>query len=807
LFLSKNGFRVPEFYLISDEIISSAGDHLEILRESVTRWRSENGVDNDSLWSVRSSAEVEDGSRQSFAGIFHTVLNVRAHEIENAIKNVIASFNSEPVRGYYEKGLFKKGIIIQKMLSPDLSGVAFTKDPHLGASTKKICVVPGLGDQLVSGLQNSMDVLIGANGKRRINGVEKVYTGHVWEHNSLKEISRTKEQLVEASDSFLNQLNKDLNRLSKLKQTEIDVEFAVENDTVYFLQVRPITTFNERTFIWDNSNIGENYPGLTLPLTSSIIENIYSESYRSMLKFTGLTEKDLGNDAVLLNEMVKNINGGMYYNVSAWQILLQHLPFGKYTSRSLAKKWGAAETAFIPTSEKLSFVKSISVVINLCRRLFRKERLVRDFQRTFTEEMVAADASINDATGVEQLGKIYQSVKNRLTTNWGVPVLAGFYLFVFEKLLKKLLSSKKISDQHPQLMTRILMNDLGTLSIQLVKHYNEITAEIYHDNGLLDKFRTLEEKDLISFVRGTALSTKIENYIQKFGARSSGGDLKIETVNFREDPSLLYASLKNDVRSEEVVRMAKTAFDYKKIYRESYPYRPFYRSFLNWLTGQVIKGVRNREDFRFYRTDAFDRIRRIFRKIDRKLLKEKLLDSPNDSWYLLVDEILVPSGKNNLKTLVASRKKKYHQYSQSQRANRYLQKKGNFIPQADAPASGSGSEFKGVPCSEGTAKGKVVVFEGQNEVAADMILIAKFFEPGQFNIFSKAKGIITEKGSLLSHTSILCRELGIPCIVNVKGITGAVETGDEIYMNAGTGEVRLMGSSSNNQKLRITHRP
>ena len=45
------------------------------------------------------------------------------------------------------------------------------------------------------------------------------------------------------------------------------------------------------------------------------------------------------------------------------------------------------------------------------------------------------------------------------------------------------------------------------------------------------------------------------------------------------------------------------------------------------------------------------------------------------------------------------------------------------------------------------------------------ILVAPFFEPGWIGIFSKAKGIISERGSLLSHTSILCREMGIPAII------------------------------------------
>ena len=64
-------------------------------------------------------------------------------------------------------------------------------------------------------------------------------------------------------------------------------------------------------------------------------------------------------------------------------------------------------------------------------------------------------------------------------------------------------------------------------------------------------------------------------------------------------------------------------------------------------------------------------------------------------------------------------------------------------------------------------------------------------DPGWVFLLTLSKGIIVEKGSLLSHTAIISRELKIPSIVGIKGVTERLKTGDIIYMNGSTGEIRI----------------
>ena len=70
--------------------------------------------------------------------------------------------------------------------------------------------------------------------------------------------------------------------------------------------------------------------------------------------------------------------------------------------------------------------------------------------------------------------------------------------------------------------------------------------------------------------------------------------------------------------------------------------------------------------------------------------------------------------------------------------------------------------------------------------------MAERTDPGWGPLFPLAKGVLVERGSVLSHAAILTRELGIPCVVGVKGLLSAVATGDEIELDGAAGTVRLI---------------
>ena len=77
----------------------------------------------------------------------------------------------------------------------------------------------------------------------------------------------------------------------------------------------------------------------------------------------------------------------------------------------------------------------------------------------------------------------------------------------------------------------------------------------------------------------------------------------------------------------------------------------------------------------------------------------------------------------------------------------------------------------------------------------DKILITKMTDPGWVFLLTQAKGVISEKGSLLSHTAIISREIGIPSIVGVKDLMLTIQSGDLIRMNGDKGKIEILKRS------------
>lgn len=109
---------------------------------------------------------------------------------------------------------------------------------------------------------------------------------------------------------------------------------------------------------------------------------------------------------------------------------------------------------------------------------------------------------------------------------------------------------------------------------------------------------------------------------------------------------------------------------------------------------------------------------------------------------------------------------------------------------------------KGVCASPGKIRGKVRVclsFEESNNLKPGEILVTYGTDFDFMNAIVKSKGIITEEGGILSHASVISRELKKPCIIAFKGITKILKSGDTIELDADNGIVKFLGSDSHEE--------
>ena len=111
---------------------------------------------------------------------------------------------------------------------------------------------------------------------------------------------------------------------------------------------------------------------------------------------------------------------------------------------------------------------------------------------------------------------------------------------------------------------------------------------------------------------------------------------------------------------------------------------------------------------------------------------------------------------------------------------------------ADGVDSSRFGNASGTGCAGGAATGiaKIVHDPRAIDIGGDQILVAASTDPGWGFMMTAAKGIVVEKGSVLSHTAIIGRELGIPTVVGVANATKHIPDGAEMSINGSTGEIR-----------------
>jgi len=186
--------------------------------------------------------------------------------------------------------------------------------------------------------------------------------------------------------------------------------------------------------------------------------------------------------------------------------------------------------------------------------------------------------------------------------------------------------------------------------------------------------------------------------------------------------------------------------------------------------------------------------RQLFLEMGERLEAAGSIENSRDVLYLHVDEIIDVSSQERFRAIIERRKADYELHKQVERAARYVQCNDEYYEAIYDNRSVQGNQLKGIGCCSGVVEGRIVLIDENTDLNTDLtncILVSKYFEPGWIGLFSQAKGIISERGNLLSHTSILCRELGIPSIVGAKDLLNKVQGIKRLKMNGATGIIDL----------------
>lgn len=731
-------------------------------------------------FAVRSSAASEDGAEASHAGQFDTILNVAAPDVLAAAAQVWASGFGERVQTYRQittgEAARAPAIIVQRMIYAIAAGVAFSADPVTGQRDRVvISAIAGLGDALVSGEADGEDWVISPEGPLEAPTVPAVLNAD--QAQQVAELARR----VEAAFG-----------------PPQDIEWAIDEGGLHILQARPITTVlrpapvpDNALTIFDNSNIVESYPGMVSPLTYSFAVHVYDRVYRAFVGLLGLSPATIAANSAVFGNMLGRIDGRVYYNLVNWYRALALLPGFSLNRAYMETMMGVSQPmpaeitdAIGPPPAKgmrraVEYLKLARVGGGL---LWQAIRLPRTRARFYDRLNAALDSGFDPKTAsATQLAAHYRQIESSLLDRWDAPLVNDFLCMIAFGASRNLMQ-KWLGEDGLRLHNDVMIGQGDIISAEPAQRIARM-GQLMREAGISDTGALPPD-----------IQREIRDYLAKFGDRCTE-ELKLESIPLSLDPSPLMHAIEASAARGTAPAHAAPEPDWNALFQG----HPLRRRIAKWLIGWTKARVRDRENLRFERTRIFGHARRVFLALGEDFFARGLIQTPRDIFYLTSGEILgAIEGfglSPDLAALVALRKAEDSASCERPDPPERIEIRGPAIaPRWSAPAETAQDSERvrsATGCSAGRvrAKARIIRDPRTEKLAPGDILVARHTDPGWIAVFSNASAIVVERGSLLSHSAIVARELGIPCVVGLKGATQWITDGEMLEVDGATGRV------------------
>ena len=794
----------------------------------------------EKYFAVRSSILGEDAEGASFAGQMDSYLYQKGLDAicESVIKVLSSAFNHRALVYRLSKGLpvtdIQAAVIIQEMIDGAVSGVMFTAQPITGSRKHAlISATWGCGEGVVSGICNTDEYTVGLFD----NKIEKQINEKDIQLVFDKESGRgTKE--IPVPDDQQNQPCLSDDRIRELKDTGLaiaekckspqDIEWTIKDNQIYILQTRPVTSLpefadpNDKLVVWDNSNIQESYCGVTTPLTFSYACRAYMQVYDQTFSLLGSKDMVKSQQDMLAN-MLGLIRGRVYYNINNWYKSLLFLPSFKTNKSDMEKMMGLQDPVDFVQAKELSFWEKLVQVPKMLVALFKltsgfrnMHKLVPQFRAGFEENYQRVERGKLHTMTVGEIIELCKDLDKKLVGQWSTPIINDFYVMMMNGRVHRWLESAGF-EEPATIQNNLMSGEEGIESTEPTKYLLRLCDQIRTDPELKQTIETTANDKLLDVLQVSypGLYKQCMEYIELYGDRTMG-ELKLESITLREDPKFMFAVLKNFLSRDDLT--LNTLAENEEKFRNEAEAQAFsaiksklgsrkLAKFKKDLT-KLREAVKNRENMRLARTRVFGIYRSMFLEIGNQLAFYGFLDNPRDIFYLTIEEIYAfndgRSVQTVMKPIVAARRAEFEEYEKEDLPHHfwtygavYLNNKyeyPNAASEEELAASANSRSLKGTGCYPGIVEKSVrLIFSPEDELSLEgQILCTVRTDPGWAPLFPTAGGIIVERGSTLSHSAVVARELGIPAIVGVPNVTSILKDQEQVRMDGSSGIVERL---------------
>jgi pyruvate,water dikinase len=632
-----------------------------------------------------------------------------------------------------------------------------------------------------------------------------------------------------------------------------DVEWAFSGEELFCLQSRPITGLppdahfdpalnGSAPILWDNSNIIESYCGVTSPLTFSHVSRAYAEVYDQFCRVMGVPEPWIARSEGVFRNMLGLVRGRIYYNLMNWYRLIFLFP-GAAASQGFMETMMGVKQGLGKAGQSASGVGSLFdflgdpprysaprkawlIGLSLYRYFFIRGK-IESFQRRLGSVCGPLEEAGFSGLGLSELVGVYRKLEEELLKRWDAPIINDgrcMVAFGFLKALTRrwLASSGTGPDPNGESLQNDLLCGEGDLKsteptkllmrlAESIDRGSPAARAVFLEGSAQDAWKELREGSRLP----AEVSGAFREFLKRYGFRCVN-ELKLEEPDLHDDPSFAIESVRNYVRMgtydvaamERREREIRAAAEARVRERLRGPRRWFYFFILRWAR----RAVSDRENLRFDRTRVFGITRHLFRAMGDRLARLGVLAAADDFFYLTIEEILAfqegRATQLRLDAVAALRKAEFEEYRRTPAPpDRFLThgvagsqfRYAGLLAEADLLVEENRvedpSKLRGTPCCPGVVEGVVRVartIQDARELQGE-ILVTERTDPGWVPLYPSCSGLLIERGSLLSHSAVVARELGIPTIVGIRGgLLQRLKTGDRVRIDAARGEVTLL---------------
>ncbi len=723
---------------------------------------------------VRSSATAEDGVNFSNAGQYETFLNVSGRkQFITAVKDCIASLGNYRSQKYSKTFLNasdnKMTVVVQEMVKTKCAGVLFTQDP-MDRERVLIECVEGCGEALVSGEASAQQ-----------------YSVKGGEYDAPEHAFLTKEQVLFLYESAVE--------AQKAFGMPMDIEWAMnEKEEICFLQARPITVNEESDVTINEFDFKEDVTDKTI--TTCNVREMLSTAVTPLSLSTSVYCLDWGMRKMMeANHAIKKVDdlppfscitpyyNNMFFNQSTNYINAYRVAGTRKETSDIVICGRVLDEFPDKFADYSPMIKRIFNMIYFLPFILSGKRA-----RVGSEETVKKVHFNYDDT----LEGLYQQTNDNfylLQDSFYFHYCSSYFSGATSMLAVRGLE-KYIPDYNEMnaLLSGALTNIDGIESAKIIDMMKELAGEILKGNPDAGKWTKEEIADCLKNATGV-LKEKYDEFMRVNGHRGiNETEMRIncwgdDLLGFSESLKGVLVSYAKDCRHAE-----KDWTDYLNEIYERIPKGK--RKNIKGLIEKARSGAWHREYSKSRCIWVTAQFRKAYRLIAQKLVDCSLLPDVDLIYFLTKEEIGQLIGGNKLLVKKAMQRRRLYPIQCSLRFEEVYS--GKPVPiQEDLSAKGATS-FTGLPASPGTVIGKAKIIrsvDDANKLKEGEIMVASCTDVGWTPYYCLAAGLITEIGSCLSHGVVVAREYGLPTIVNVRGIMGAIEDGDLITMDGSKGTI------------------